>query len=87
MLYQNDIVSGDNTLLAEIGDSKITYLNHSVLYFVGSRDKDFNEEVFKNINNLIKRSSLMSGAGEKERAQVFKKLRRKVQAKLNAMET
>jgi hypothetical protein len=28
----------------------------------------------------------MSGAGEKERAQVFKKLRRKVQAKLNAMD-
>ena len=85
-LYQNDIISGDNTLLAEIGDTKITYLNHSVLYFVGSRDKDFNEEVFKNMHNLIKRSNLMSGAGAKERAQVFKKLRRKVQAKLDAMD-
>jgi hypothetical protein len=85
-LYQNDIISGDNTLLAEIGDTKITYLNHSILYFVGSTDKGFNEEVFRNMNNLIKRSNLMSGTGSKERAQVFNKLRRKVQAKLDAMD-
>jgi hypothetical protein len=86
-LYQNDIVSGDNTLLAEIGDTKITYLNHSVLYFVGSTDKGFNEEVYGNLKNLIRRSSLVSGTGEKERTQVFNKLRRKVQAKLDALET
>ena len=35
-LYLNDIVAGDNTLLVELGEIKITYLNHSVLYFVGS---------------------------------------------------
>lgn len=86
-LYQNDIISGDNTLLAEIGDAKITYLNHSVLYFVGSTDKGFNEEVYGNLKNLIRRSSLVSGTGEKERMQVFNKLRRKVQAKLDALET
>ncbi len=85
-LYQNDIISGDNTLLAEIGESKITYLNHSVLYFVGSKDKAFNEEVYRNLRNLIRRSSLVSGTGEKERTQVFNKLRKKVQAKLDALE-
>ena len=81
-LYQNDIISGDNTLLAEIGDTKITYLNHSILYFVGSTDKGFNEEVYGNMKNLIKRSSLMSGAGQKERTQVFYKLRSKILDKL-----
>jgi hypothetical protein len=85
-LYQNDIVLGDNTLIAEIGDSKITYLNHSVLHFVGSTDKGFNEEVFGNMKNLIKRSNLVSGSGEKERTQVFNTLRRKVQVKLDALE-
>lgn len=85
-LYQNDIISGDNTLLAEIGETKITYLNHSVLYFVGSKDKGFNEEVYGNLKNLIRRSSLVSGTEEKKRTQVFNKLRRKVQAKLEALE-
>ena len=85
LLYQNDIISGDNTLLAEIGETKITYLNHSILYFVGSTDKGFNEEVYGNMKNLIKRSSLMSGAGEKERTQVFNKLRSKVYDKLQGL--
>ncbi len=85
-LYLNDIVSGDNTLLVELGESKITYLNHSVLYFVGSKDFEFNELVFRNIENVIKKSSLMSGSGEKERTQVFNKLRKKIYFKIEAMD-
>lgn len=85
-LYLNDIVSGDNTLLVELGESKITYLNHSVIYFVGSKDPEFNELVFRNIENVIKKSSLMSGSGEKERTQVFNKLRKKVYLKIEAMD-
>jgi hypothetical protein len=86
LLYLNDMVSGDNTLLAELGESKITYLNHSVLYFVGSKDPDFNERVFQNMKNVIKKSSLMSGSGEKERTQIFNTLRKKVYLKLKAMD-
>jgi hypothetical protein len=85
-LYLNDIVSGDNTLLAELGEHKMTFLNHSVLYFVGSKDKEFNEGVFRNMENVIKKSSLMSGTGEIERTQVFNKLRKKVYAKLDAIQ-
>lgn len=80
-LYLNEIVLGDNTFMAEIGDKKITYLNHSVLYFVGSTDQRFNEGMFKNLENLMKKSTLISGTGEKERKQFFNKLRKKVQAK------
>jgi hypothetical protein len=85
-LYLNDIVSGDNTVMAEIGEAKITYLNHSVLYFVGSKDRDFNESTFRNMENLIKKSSLLSGSGEKERTLVFNKLRKKVLAKMEGLD-
>jgi hypothetical protein len=85
-LYLNDIVSGDNTVMAEIGEAKITYLNHSVLYFVGSKDRDFNESTFRNMENLIKKSSLLSGSGEKERTLVFNKLRKKVLAKIEGLD-
>jgi hypothetical protein len=85
-LYLNNIVSGDNTVMAEIGETKITYLNHSVLYFVGSKDRDFNETTFRNMENLIKKSSLLSGSGEKERTLVFNKLRKKVLAKMEGLD-
>lgn len=85
-MYLNEIVLGDNTFMAELGDSKITYLNHSVMYFIGSMDKNFNDSMFKNLENLMKRSTLISGTGEKERKQFFNKLRKKVEAKLQMVE-
>jgi hypothetical protein len=85
-LYLNEIVLGDNTFMAEIGDTKITYLNHSVLYFVGSMDQKFNEGMFRNLDNLMKKSTLISGTGEKERKQFFNKLRKKVQAKISLVD-
>jgi hypothetical protein len=85
-LFLNEIVLGDNTFMAEIGDTKITYLNHSVLFFVGSKDQKFNESMFRNLENLMKKSTLISGTGEKERKQFFNKLRKKVQSKIALLE-
>lgn len=85
-MYLNEIVLGDNTFMAELGDTKITYLNHSVMYFIGSTDNKFNESMFKNLENLMKRSTLISGTGEKERKQFFNKLRKKVEFKLSKVE-
>ncbi|MDX5339274.1 MAG: hypothetical protein LPK25_09610 [Cyclobacteriaceae bacterium] len=85
-LFLNEIVLGDNTFMAEIGPNKITYLNHSVLYFVGSTDQKFNEAMFDNLENLMKKSTLISGTGEKERKQFFNKLRKKVHAKIALVE-
>jgi hypothetical protein len=53
---------------------------------VGSKDPEFNEVVFRNMENVINKSSLMSGSGEKERTQVFNNLRKKVYLKLEAMD-
>ena len=85
-MYLNEIVLGDNTFMAELGDTKITYLNHSVMYFIGSVDKKFNDAMFKNLENLMKRSSLISVTGEKERRQFFNKLRKKVEVKMQLVE-
>lgn len=81
-MYINEIVLGDNTFMAELGETKITYLNHSVMYFIGSTDKKFNDSMFRNLENLMKRSTLISETGEKERKLFFNKLRKKVEVKL-----
>lgn len=85
-MYLNEIVLGDNTFMAELGETKITYLNHSVMYFIGSTDVKFNDSMFRNLENLMKRSTLISGTGEKERKQFFNKLRKKVELKLSRVE-
>lgn len=80
-LFVNELVLGDNTFLAELDNMRMTFLNHSVLYFVGTRDEQFNDAMFKNLDNFIKKSTQISSVGEKERTRFFKRLRDKVHAR------
>lgn len=81
-LLVNEFILGDNTFLAELDDIKITYLNHSVLYFIGSTDPRLNEAMFGSLDNLMKKSSMISIVGEKERMRFFKKLRTKIHSSM-----
>ncbi|MFC3414465.1 hypothetical protein [Algoriphagus hitonicola] len=84
--FVNEFVLGDNTFFVEIDGTRITYLNYGVIYFLGTADKSFNDGMFVNLENLIKKSTQISKVGEKERNQFFNKLRRKVQLRIDAME-
>ncbi|MDN3203645.1 hypothetical protein [Algoriphagus sediminis] len=83
--YVNDFVLGDNTFFVQLNDTKVTYLNYSVIYFMGTSDPSFNEGMFRNLENLIKKSTLISKTGEKDRRQFFNKLRRKTQTRLDSL--
>ncbi|MET4074311.1 helix-turn-helix domain-containing protein [Hymenobacter sp. UYCo722] len=84
-LFVNELMLGDNTFAADLGAERITFLNHSVLYFVGTRDKGFNDFMFANLANLMKKSTLISGTGEKERTQFFNRLRVTLQAQCRVL--
>lgn len=81
-MFVNEFVIGDNTFFAELENVRITYLNHSVMYFIGSMDPKFNDAMFKNLDNLIKKSTMISSVGEKERNRFFNKLRKKIEIKM-----
>jgi plasmid maintenance system antidote protein VapI len=77
-LFNNELILGDNTVLAELNNLKITFLNHSVINFVGTQDERFNAHMFDNFQNLIKKSTQLSRVGEKERTRFFNRIRDKV---------
>ncbi|RFP65111.1 hypothetical protein D0N36_10535 [Hymenobacter lapidiphilus] len=83
-LFVNELILGDNTLLVELDNIRFTYLNHSVLHFLGTRDEGFNDFMFANLENLIKKSTLISDVGEKERNQFFNALRRNIHQRAQA---
>lgn len=84
-MFVNEMVIGDNTFLAQFENVRITYLNHSVVYFIGSMDLKFNDAMFTNLDNLMKKSTLISSVGEKERRRFFNSLRKKVEDKINLL--
>ena len=77
-LFNNELVLGDNTLLAEVGDMKVTFLNHSFMHFIATKDEAFNNAMFNNINSLMQKSTLISASDERERIKFFNKLRKEI---------
>lgn len=79
-MFHNDLISGDNCVLAEIGTNKITYINHNLINFMFTRNEDFNNYTFETFENAIRKSTQISIIGEKARAGFFNRLRKKIQA-------
>ena len=77
-LFMNELILGDNTYIAELDDNRLTFLNHSVLYFIATADERFNAAMFANLQNLIKKSTPLSTFGEKERVKFFNQIRGKI---------
>jgi hypothetical protein len=84
-MFVNELILGDNTIVAELGDTRVTFLNHSVLYFVATRDERFNNAMFGNLENLMKKSTMISTIGEKERVGFFNRLRDNIHLRLSAL--
>lgn len=77
-LYVNELILGDNTYLVQLGGNKLVFLNHSVLFFIGTADQRFTNSIQTNIENMMKKSTLISEVGEKERARFFNKMKDEV---------
>lgn len=77
-MYMNELIMGDNMLIVQLGDTQLTYLNHSVINFITTRDTAFNDYMRVTFNNLTQKSTLLSGANEKDRVMFFNKVRSKL---------
>jgi hypothetical protein len=77
-LFVNEFILGDNTLCVTLNDSKRVYLNHTVLNFIETNDIAFTDYTYQYYQNIIRRSTLISDVGEKERSRFFNTMREKV---------
>jgi hypothetical protein len=77
-LFNNELIIGDNSVLAKLGEMEITFLNHSIMHFISTRDVSFNAAMFNNLNNLMQKSTLISSSDEKNRIQFFNVLRNEI---------
>jgi hypothetical protein len=79
-LFQNRIFLGDNTIMVKAAKKKTVYLNYELLNYMVTQDEVFCQQVDTNIHDLMKRSTLLSIANEKQRNIFFNILLRKIPA-------
>jgi hypothetical protein len=77
-LYKSEVMIGNNSILASIGSTKIAYVSNNTFNMMSTTSADFVHENELWLNNLLRKSTLISGVGEKQRNQFFRVLRDKV---------
>jgi hypothetical protein len=77
-LYYNEVLLGDNTIIARSEDKKMTILTHNVINSLATTDSEFCELSWQVHQNIINRSTLISSSSEKERNKFFTRLRSRI---------
>jgi len=80
--YYNEFILGDNCIMAVLNNTKMVYINHSVLNIITTRDPIFTEYIYQHFQNIMRKSTLISDSGEKVRARFFHSLREKVESRI-----
>ena len=80
-MYFNEVLLGDNNMMVELDGTKMSYISHTTINFMLTRDAAFNENMYNHIQNQVKRSTLISEVSEKERARFFRIIRERILAR------
>jgi hypothetical protein len=80
-VFINEFILGDNTVIIQLDDTKIVSLNHNVINYVITDDEKFVNYTFDTLQTILKKSTLISEVGEKERHLFFDGLRERIETK------
>lgn len=72
-LYNSDLVIGTNCIHVSLNGTVFSYISFNTLNSLTTSNQQFCEEIEHWMKNLIKKSTLISGIGEKQRFQFFNK--------------
>jgi hypothetical protein len=85
-LYKSEVMIGNNSILANIGSTKIAYVSNNTFNMMSTTNADFVHENEHWLQNLVRKSTLISGVGEKQRNQFFRLLRDKIELVKNKID-
>ena len=78
-MYFNELVLLDNTMVLVLDNSKIASLPHTAINYLLTRDIAYCENFYNYVQNLIKRSTLISEVSEKERSRYFRRMHERIE--------
>ena len=76
--FYNRVTLGDNTIMGIADHTKTVFLNYDVMNYMVTRDEKFCNDTYNDLQALIRRSTLMSNSGEKQRNIFFNILLSKI---------
>jgi hypothetical protein len=77
-IFVHDFHFGDNEAVAIVGENKMTVLTHCAINFLVTNDQEFGEYSWDFMENIIRKSTLISISGEKARTRFFNLIRERI---------
>ena len=71
-VFVNEVMLGDNMIYVDNGQVRVVFVDHGVINYIGTTDDHFTAETFRNLQNIMQKSMLISGTGEEERHRFFR---------------
>ena len=84
-MYFNEVLLGDNSILVVTDGIKMSFLTHTTFNYLMTRDVVFTENMYNQMQNQMKRSTLISEVSEKERSRFFRIIRERIQKRKEAL--
>lgn len=84
-LYFNQVTILDNSMLAITDNIKTVFLIHSAINYMSTHDVAFCDNMYRHIQTVMKKSTLISSVSEKERTRFFRIMREKIIQRKNAL--
>ncbi|HYF33227.1 MAG TPA: hypothetical protein VD993_19010 [Chitinophagaceae bacterium] len=84
-VYFNEVILGDNSMMAILDGAKSALMPHTVINYMVTRDVSFCENMYGYIQRLARRSTLISEVSEKERSKFFRILKERIQVRKDAL--
>jgi hypothetical protein len=72
--YNSDVEIANNTVFVKMGDVRMIFHSHHTFYLMSTSNQNYVEETKQWLDNIIRKSTLMSGVAEKQRYQFFRKV-------------
>jgi hypothetical protein len=76
--FYNRIILGDNTIMVVTDRVKTTFINYDVLNYMSTQDENFCNPCYEDLYRMMKKSTLISQTGEKQRNIFFGILMNKI---------
>ena len=73
-MYHSEIVLGTNCIYIVMGDARFSYISFNTMNSLSTTNSAFCEETDHWVRNLEKKSTLISGVGEKQRYKFFSRM-------------
>jgi len=84
-MYFNEILILEGNILVTLDGTRTAFIIHNVLNFLLTNDVRFCDNMYEHIQNLKRKSTLISTVSERERSRFFKYLRQRIETRKQSL--